>query len=239
MDYLHSHFGEIDSTNAYLKGVAKGSEGFLFVSADHQTAGHGRNGREWVSPSGENLLFSFLLKDPKILALGPKLTLPIAAIIAKRLEGLSIRGVSIKWPNDVYVDGKKVAGILLEGSLPDYIVIGVGINVNQTHFDGDFRAKPTSMALEFGHPINLEMFRDNLFRNIVDVYSALPQGFDQALAYFASHDYLRGKKVLRGQEEEPHVAVGVDEEFNLLLSRDGETVSVTSQEVVVVEGTKR
>ena len=239
MDYLHSHFGEIDSTNAYLKGVAKGSEGFLFVSADYQSAGRGREERNWVSPPGENLLFSFLLKDPEVLSLGARLTLPIAVIIAKRLEGLSIRGVSIKWPNDVYVDGKKVAGILLEGSLPDYLVIGVGINVNQTHFGGDFRAKPTSMALEFGHPINLEIFRDNLFRNIVDVYSALPEGFDEALDYFSTHDYLRGKKVCRGEDAEPYVASGVDEGFNLLLSRAGETIAVSTQEVVLAEGIKR
>ena len=154
---------EIDSTNNWAKEYAgsriwmeKGTDpdGTLFV-AEKQTAGKGRQGRVWTSPPGENIYMSLLLWKPEIRALSAsQLTLVMGLSVAQGMEALTGRKAGIKWPNDVVFSGKKICGILTEMRVqegkPEYIVIGAGINVNQTEFPPELQDKATSVFLETG-----------------------------------------------------------------------------------------
>ena len=148
MKYHYLHFAETDSTNSYLKNSYKLLNNFTFVSTDYQSAGKGRNDRIWFSNPGENLMFSLLIKDENLLKKFSSLSIISAAIIAELIETLGIIDVSIKWPNDVFIKDKKVCGILLEGQILEYLVIGAGLNVNQKSFPDGLRKPATSLSLE-------------------------------------------------------------------------------------------
>ena len=146
------HFNELDSTSAFLKRGRFSLRNFTFVSCDFQTNGHGRMGRTWVSPEGENLMFSVLIKDKALVNNFSSLSLCSAVSILKVLQKLELENVSIKWPNDIYVNGKKICGILLESVADNNqmssVIVGIGLNVNTTDFVGEYKTQPTSIALE-------------------------------------------------------------------------------------------
>ena len=172
MNYHYIHFDEIDSTNNYLKNSYQLLDNFTFVSADYQSKGKGRNDRVWESSKGLNLMFSILIKDPKLLEVSTILSLMTAVDLARLLERYGIDNVSIKWPNDVLVGDKKVCGILLEGQLPNYLVIGVGLNVNQKEFPNGLRRPATSISSELNKDIDLEDLKEQLFPNIVNNFDS-------------------------------------------------------------------
>ncbi len=134
--YRHLHFGEIGSTNDAIRAAALAGEAEgLVVSADLQTAGRGRRGRDWVSPVG-NLYCSILLRPAKPPGEGAQISfvaaLAVSDAVTQALPGAPL--VSCKWPNDVLVNGAKVSGILLESQtagdgLLDWVIVGAGVNV--------------------------------------------------------------------------------------------------------------
>ncbi|NNJ56436.1 MAG: biotin--[acetyl-CoA-carboxylase] ligase [Bacteroidia bacterium] len=133
---------QIDSTNDFLKKLVKEQqvkEPFC-VYTNFQTNGKGQRQNTWQSKKGENLLVSFLVDSIKEIRLLPHLNKCIALGIIEILKSLEIRDVSIKWPNDIYVGDQKIAGILIEnvieGKHIKHCVLGVGLNVNQTEFNG-------------------------------------------------------------------------------------------------------
>ena len=221
MQYHLLHFKEIDSTNSYLKNTYRLLDNFTFVSADYQSKGKGREDRVWQSESGENLMFSFLIKNEELMKQSSILSILTAVEIAKEIEMFDIKGVSIKWPNDVLINGKKVCGILLEGQVPEYLVVGVGLNVNQKKFPDGLRRPATSMALEFKNEIDVEEMKDRLFKNIVNRFSNLKT--NEYLEYFREHNYLQNKRVRVLINNEPFIGevVGIDDSFCLqILSHD-------------------
>ena len=228
------HLETVDSTSDYLRENKDKLDGFSFVYCDFQRAGHGRNGRSWVSEKGTSIAFSFLIKDQTILSYGPKITLPIAYVVSKAIEELGIEGTMIKWPNDIYIHGKKAVGILLEGSLPDYLIVGIGINANQEEFHGQFRVPPTSLKKELGHPIDIESFQRKLFAALEDSLLHLETSFPESYAYFETHDFLFGKKVSLEGEKGYHCH-GIDQEFALLLEKDGEIKHNKAGEIILDE----
>jgi BirA family biotin operon repressor/biotin-[acetyl-CoA-carboxylase] ligase len=116
------HFRRTDSTNARLRELAtQGAPHGTLVTADEQTAGRGRQGRTWTAPPYRALLLSLLIRNP------PRL-LPLAAGVA--VAEVCDQGATLKWPNDVLIDGRKVAGILVEGRpQEDWAILGIGLNV--------------------------------------------------------------------------------------------------------------
>ena len=128
-------FFDIDSTNKYLnnKSIEGAASGFV-VLAEQQTKGLGRRGRTWVSPFGGNLYLSILWRTLHAPAQLGCLSLIIAVAIVRVLQKIGIKDAGVKWPNDIYCQNKKLAGILLEmrgeSSGPSVIVIGVGINIS-------------------------------------------------------------------------------------------------------------
>ena len=221
MNYHYLHFDEIDSTNNYLKNSYQLLDNFTFVSADYQSKGKGRNDRVWESVKGLNLMFSILIKDFKLLEESKALSIMSAVEIAKLLESYQINNVSIKWPNDVLVNDKKICGILLEGQLPNYLVIGVGLNVNQKEFPFYLRRPATSISNELNKDLDIEVIKETLFPSIINNFNKLNK--DEYLSYFKQHNYLLNKRVKVNINQQLFIGevVGIDDDFNIqILSHD-------------------
>ena len=140
----------VDSTNEEAKRHISDIDNLSVLSALEQTAGLGQRGNKWTSNTGENLMFSIVLKDPKISARDQFVLNEIASLAV--VDFLSMHGISarIKWPNDIYVGLKKICGILIENSLNGSAIsssiIGIGLNINQRNFNVNL-PNPTSMVL--------------------------------------------------------------------------------------------
>lgn len=164
-----------NSTNDYLKGLCadRHVENFTIAVCENQTAGKGQMGSVWEVQPGKNLTFSILIKD-LLLEINEifNLNAAVAVSIVEALEAFSIHGLSIKWPNDILAGNKKIGGILIENSIRNdgeiFSVIGIGINVNQTDFNGMPRA--SSLALVTGREYDkdalLMAVAEKLKRNI-------------------------------------------------------------------------
>ena len=221
MKYHLVHFKEIDSTNNYLKNSYQLLDDFTFATADYQSHGKGRNDRVWQSNIGENLMFSFLIKNKELISKAESFSILTAVEVASLIEKYNIGNVSIKWPNDILIGDKKVCGILLEGQVPDYLVVGVGLNVNQKEFPNDLRRPATSLSLETKQKFDIEELRDRLFSNIVNNFSNTKA--NEYLDYFRKHNYLQNKRVRVVINNQVFIGevVGIDDNFCLqVLSRD-------------------
>ncbi len=194
-------FDTIDSTNNCAKAVAGcGAVEGTVVIADNQTDGKGRHGRTWLSSPAENLMFSLVLR-PKVAAECLNLLpLYVAVAVADAIEKSTGLKVECKWPNDLLVNGKKLAGILIEGSVKqntvEYVVIGIGINVNQTAFPPSLGTKATSVKLESSRAF----VREDLFRSILHslektYFQASPSGFQSILPEWISHTSMINKPI--------------------------------------------
>lgn len=137
------------STNDELRKLAlDGAPGGRVLLALSQTAGRGRRGAAWFSSPGESLAFSILLRLEEPKALWPRLALAAGLAVAEAIESFG-PATGIKWPNDVWIQCKKVAGILVEAG-PDFVIVGIGLNVNSTVFPPEVEAIATSMRMESG-----------------------------------------------------------------------------------------
>ena len=234
MNYHSLHFEEIDSTNNYLKNSYQLLDNFTFVSADYQSEGKGRNDRRWESEKDANLMFSFLIKDQKLLEKAPTLSILTAVEVAKLLERYGLDNVSIKWPNDVLINDKKICGILLESQLPHYLVVGVGLNVNQKEFSSNLRRPATSISLELKRDINIESIKEQLFTNIVNNFNE--KYLDDDLSYFEQHNYLLNKKVKVTINQQLFIGevVGIDDYFNIQILCDDILLHVDSGEIEIL-----
>lgn len=188
----------VDSTNAEaLKRLAGGQAPPFIVLAERQTSGRGRRGRNWVSPFGENLYYSLALQvDGGMRQLeGLSLVVGLALLRALRIAGVVAAG--LKWPNDVLVDGRKIAGILLElsGDPADvcHVVIGVGVNVNMLADKGAIDQPWTSMRAELGCLVDRNEFVCELNR--------------QLSLYLGVHE-KHGFSVLKDEWQENHLWQG-------------------------------
>jgi BirA family biotin operon repressor/biotin-[acetyl-CoA-carboxylase] ligase len=159
----HLHFQRLQSTNTYLIDLVDKNAGFLFpsyfaVTADEQELGRGQQGKKWESESGKNLLVSLLLypdiQAKKQFTICQYVSIAIADFIK---ENCSISNVYIKWPNDIYINHKKVAGILIKhfirGEFINYTIVGIGLNINQIIFSPSL-PNATSLCIETGKEYN-------------------------------------------------------------------------------------
>ena len=154
------HHRVIDSTNERAKALAAAPHGTL-VTADAQTAGRGRQGRAWTAEPGHALLMSLIVRG---LGKGDEL-LPLLAAVAvcEACEACAPVSCEIKWPNDVWIDGRKVSGILVEGRPQEgWAVLGVGVNVSTPEFPGELAETATSLALSAGSAPSRERVLDEL-----------------------------------------------------------------------------
>jgi len=223
----------IDSTNTYLAKDVDTFENFTFVSASFQTSGKGREDRVWNASKGENLLFSFLLKDPLLIKEYKRVSMLTAVVVVKALEKEGLNDVKIKWPNDVYVGEKKICGILLSGCLPNYLIVGVGINLNQRKFEGNYRTTPTSYFLEKCEQIDISKFKINLFNDIVSEFESLKTNKNNFIDFVKDRDFLKGKtrKILLENKEEIVEVISINDDCSLSVKKDDKIITLESGEI--------
>jgi BirA family biotin operon repressor/biotin-[acetyl-CoA-carboxylase] ligase len=165
------------STNDVVLQMANGGapEG-LVVFAEHQTAGRGQRGNVWESPAGKGLLCSILLRPNVTVQDSARLVDWAVKGIASTVENACLRKAAIKLPNDIYIDGGKVAGVLVEmraqPDAPHLAVVGIGVNVNQTpsHFSEELRDQAISLAIALGRPVERNTLAIALLRNLDQSY---------------------------------------------------------------------
>lgn len=164
----------LDSTNNHIKRNIEEIEHGTIIHAFQQSKGRGRFGNNWVSPKG-NLYFSFVLKEEADRLNLFHLIMKTSIAILQTLKNIGIIG-NIKYPNDILVNQKKIAGVLIESvgyEKIETIIIGIGINVNQRNFD-EFDTLPTSIILETNHEESIE----NLLDEFISRYNSLNDRFD-------------------------------------------------------------
>ncbi|MED1666272.1 biotin--[acetyl-CoA-carboxylase] ligase [Brevibacillus laterosporus] len=176
----------VPTTQALAHELAsKGAPEGTLVVADQQTGGKGRLGRVWHSPKGTGIWMSLVLRPVIPIGRTPQMTLLTAVAMAKAIQEFQIP-VKIKWPNDIFVNGKKVCGILTElhaeADRVNYLIIGIGINVNnqESDFDPVLQEVATSLRLALGEPLKRSQFIQVFCRIFEQLYLAyLSDGFGQ------------------------------------------------------------
>ena len=212
------HHRRTDSTNARARELAAaGAPHGTLVTAGEQTAGRGRQGRVWSAPSGRALLMSLVLREwPRLL--------PLAAALA--VAEVAGEATTIKWPNDVLLDGRKVAGILVEGrSQEGWMVLGIGLNVALR--PDDFPPGLRDTAATLGRdPAQVEPALHELL-GALHVWLAVPH--DEVVTAFRARDALAGREV--SWADGSGVAEGIDGDGRLLVRAGDELVTLDAGEV--------
>lgn len=234
----HRHYRSTDSTNVRARELAlAGAPSGLVVTADQQSAGRGRQGRDWFAPPGTSLLYSALLRP-----LGERRLLPLAVPLAvcETAEVLvPAAECRLKWPNDIWIEGRKLAGVLIESRAgrDGFAVIGVGFNVAvpQQDFPPELAGRATSLLAE--RPAGQGGDPDggpSVTRALAALNEALGRWVDspdeEVLAAFRARDALSGRRV--GWDGGEGTAAGIDESGHLLVDPDsGERVALGAGEV--------
>lgn len=225
IDFKIHHKKETASTNLDAR---LGLHGDVFT-ADFQSAGRGRLDHKWESRKGENLMMSVVLSvegiEPEKVA-----TLPLVIGLAatKSLDPTA----KLKWPNDVLVNGKKLAGILCERH-GDNVIVGIGVNVNCERFSSEIAGRAVSLKLLNQKTFDLDEVRDKLLNSFAAYYEAWKtRGFDEGLLKELSEiDYLKGKTIsIRQTDDDIAPLVGLCEG----VARDGSLI-VAGQNVYAGE----
>ena len=221
----HRHYRRCESTNSRARELAAAdAPGGTIVTADEQTAGRGRRGRSWSAPAGKALLYSAILRPLEQRHRLLPVAVPIA--VCEAIEGLAPVECAVKWPNDVWIEGRKCAGVLIEARPQDgWAVIGIGVNVaiEPGEFGADLRGPATSIGHGCGVDEVLEAVNEALGRWVAAEET-------KVLAAFHGRDALRGKRVV--WEQGSGTANGLSDDGNLLVSDDsGATLSLGAGEV--------
>jgi BirA family transcriptional regulator, biotin operon repressor / biotin---[acetyl-CoA-carboxylase] ligase len=238
----HRHFRRIDSTNERAKELAvTGAPGGLVVTADEQTAGRGRRGNEWFAPPGSCLLYSALLRP---FAPGGTTLLPLAVPVAvcEAAESIAPVRCRVKWPNDVWIDERKVAGVLVEAR-PDegWAVIGIGLNIAipQEDFPPELRETATSLLPTEGEGGPPPGGAPGVGRARAAVNECLERwvdaGDEEVLAAFRARDALCGRRISWDGGE--GLAEEIDERGHLVVEKPGgERIALGAGEVHLTLG---
>ena len=185
---------ECESTQLLLLGSSL-PEGAV-AATDHQTAGKGRHGRQWVAPAGTSVLASVMLHPPPERHL-PELSLVAALATAEAIEGATGLTLQIKWPNDVMLNRRKVGGILCELS-DGAVVCGIGINVNQTRDELplDAPTEPGSLHTLTGATYSRAVLLGSLLFRLERIYDGWRHGgLSELYSEIGARDFLRGRSV--------------------------------------------
>lgn len=237
------YYDETDSTNIQAKLVGeKGAVHGTLAVADRQVAGKGRRGRSWDSPKGM-CVYMTLLQRPEIAPVkAPMLTLVMALSVAEAIRQETGMAAEIKWPNDIVLNKKKLCGILTEMSTEiheiNYVVTGVGINVNQEKFSGEIQERATSLLIESGRRIRrseliaavMERYEENyeVFMKTEDL-SGLQEKYNRMLV-----NYNKEVRVLEPKGEYNAHAAGINPQGELIVTTPaGEEKHIFAGEVSV------
>lgn len=223
---------ECQSTQLLLlgSGLAEGAT----AATDHQTGGKGRHGRQWVAPAGTSVLASVMLHPPAERHL-PELSLVAALAAAEAIEGATGLTAQIKWPNDVMVNRRKVAGILCELS-DGAVVCGIGLNVNQAREELplDAPTEPGSLATLTGQTFDRAALLGSLLFRLERIYDGWRHGgLGDLYGEIGARDFLRGRRVTVDGEEATALQIRRDGRLEVTSGNGhGTTRTVESGEVL-------
>lgn len=228
------HFQITDSTNSRARELAGGgAPGGTIVTAAEQSAGRGRQGRSWTAPAGKALLCSTILRPLDRRHLLLPLSAPLAVCEAAEELEPAVR-CQIKWPNDIWIDGRKVAGVLIEARPQDgWAVIGVGLNlaIEPDEFPTELRDTAVSLFASGVPYVRYTDIRNTGARILSEQLSRWTEaGEDEVLSAWRERDALKGREI--GWDDGSGVADGIDERGNLLVRvAGGEIVALGAGEV--------
>ena len=240
------YFAEVDSTNTQARKLAErgGAEGEIVI-AEAQTQGRGRLGRRWQSPPFANLYFSVILRPTLAPSRAPQITLMAAVALAETVAQFVPQPAMIKWPNDILVDGKKLAGILTEAACDaerlNYVILGIGVNLNYrlSSMPDDLRGRATSVAELAGNSVDRESFLMRLIHALNRCYGELEEsGFAALAPRWDARFGQRGKRVRVDLLDQSIAgrAIGIDHEGALLIEdSQGECHRVLAGDVIPLE----
>ncbi|MFZ5867287.1 MAG: biotin--[acetyl-CoA-carboxylase] ligase [Thermodesulfobacteriota bacterium] len=230
-------YEEVASTQDIARKLAQeGDRGPVAVMALRQTSGRGRSGRPWISPPGKNLALSVLLRPKLAPQEAPLMGLLASVAVARVLEAKRVPSAALKWPNDVLVDGRKIAGILPEASVKgntlEFVIIGIGLNVNSrfSDFPIELHDSVTSVLIVTGREWDLQEAAHDLLKEMDALYDRVIKegcGFIPSLwgARWAHKGRMLTRDGLEGRAE------GIGPLGSLILrASDGRRVEINSGE---------
>ncbi|MDV3427608.1 MAG: biotin--[acetyl-CoA-carboxylase] ligase [Bacillota bacterium] len=232
----------IDSTNSECRRIADAESEGTAVVGEEQLKGRGRLGRTWTSPLYKGIFMSIILKPDIDMEEAPKITSIGAAAVFLALKDIGIE-CQVKWPNDVVINGKKVCGILTEMSGEinriNYIVIGIGINVNLNADDipEDLKDKATSLLIEKGKNIDRRILLSGLLNHFENLYDEFLKGdYSRTVSICRDNSSLVGKEVriIKNGKEAVGKAIDIGKDGALIIEyKNGEKDKIISGEVSV------
>ncbi len=239
------YYPEIDSTNTRAAQLAEDGapEGTLIIT-DYQTAGRGRENRKWVSPSNQNLLFSFVLRPPDSLQGVSQITTLAAVALCESIRNETGIPTVIKWPNDIRVGKKKLCGILTESKTlknkVNYVIVGIGINVNtpSEDFPIELKDQATSLFIETHKIVSCENLFLTALHSMDKWYlETIKNGIDRVVTQWKELSDMPGKLVRihnRSQSFEGYI-LNLDTDGGLLIrKKNGMTEKILSGEIEIL-----
>lgn len=216
------------------------------VIADEQTKGKGRIDRTWYSKKGEGIWMSIILRPNLLPFLAPQLTLLTATVLANVLDHDAKANPQIKWPNDILINGKKIAGILTEMQAEQdqvlYVIIGIGININQTKasLPEAIQEKATSLRIETGKKWDMLPLMQQILETFEEKYNQyMDHGFKYVKQTWEDYGFRMNErlKIKLGNKTEEGIFLGIAEDGALLAKKDdGSIEKVYSGEISWFEG---
>jgi len=240
-DWEFTVLDEVDSTNNYAKELVLGGDRKnTVVISECQTGGRGRVGRPFFSPKGNGLYMSIIIYPKLNVEYATLITSFTAVAVAKAIEKLTGNcSVNIKWVNDIYMNGKKICGILteagfdFEGGAIDYAIIGIGINVLGLDFPEEIKNIATSIEKETGEKLSRNELGAEILNNLKDLPEAIKD--NSFLSYYREKSNVIGKNILVmcGDKKYNAKAIGIDNNAALIVETEDGIKTLNSGEVSI------
>jgi BirA family transcriptional regulator, biotin operon repressor / biotin---[acetyl-CoA-carboxylase] ligase len=233
------HFSQIESTNRYILEHYRSLREGSVVIADYQTRGRGRLGRKWKSSMGKGLLFSVLLKPDKSPDNLAFFTQVAGVALLNTLQPLTTLSYTIKWPNDIYINNKKISGILCESIIENNetqaLIVGIGLNINheKTDFIDDLQDKATSLFIETNQKWNPTPILSNLLTNLEQGYqNFLSNNTHSMVKKINDHFYLKDKQIFWKGNIYKVVELNPDGSLSVTDSASHNQIAIQSGEII-------
>ncbi|WP_339062758.1 biotin--[acetyl-CoA-carboxylase] ligase [Tepidibacillus marianensis] len=233
---------EVESTQRVAHEIARnGAEHGTVVMTDEQTNGKGRLGRSWFSQKGKGIWMSMVIRPEFFFQQTPQITLVTSVILSRTLNELYPGYFMIKWPNDIFLNGRKISGILTEihGEQDQihYMIIGIGINTHKVEFPHDLQEKATSIEEEVGvKPKRMELIQ-NFFLEFERQYAQfVKEGFNSFYPYYNEHLFGKGRRITVNQftKSVEGEILRINEEGYLILKQEnGQEVNIISGDLLL------
>lgn len=225
-------FDTVTSTNDVAKTLCKDTEERILVVADGQTNGRGRQGKSFFSPSGSGLYFSMVFNTDSPAFDFTGVTCAVAVACARAIEKLCNLNVKIKWVNDIYIENKKVCGILVqsvsENGIIKKLIVGVGVNISTVDFPDEIK----DIAVSLGRDIDRNVLTAEIANNISELIFDDPEKY---IGEYKEKSNVIDREITYFKDNIPHTAqaVDIDKKGGLVVLENGNKITLTSGEITV------